>query len=151
MKSSWIGIGFSHHSVPSLSNTATRSSTGTAFDTVRSTNSTSASLAGPSLQLASDPDMRRALLLHVGSGPKTNLNPIYLRATPNHPDGVRGRIPTDDYVNTLTARAMTRPRMPSEASDWTPIAIFVQGTSGTTISRSSRLACSALTAHGMSM
>ena len=29
MKSSWIGIGFSHHSVPSLSNTATRSSTGT--------------------------------------------------------------------------------------------------------------------------
>ena len=30
MKSSWIGIGFSHHSVPSLSNTATRSSTGTA-------------------------------------------------------------------------------------------------------------------------
>ena len=29
MKSSWIGIGFSHHSVPSLSKTATRSSTGT--------------------------------------------------------------------------------------------------------------------------
>ena len=26
MKSSWIGIGFSHHSVPSLSNTATRGS-----------------------------------------------------------------------------------------------------------------------------
>jgi hypothetical protein len=47
-----IGIGFSHHSVPSLSNTATRSSTGTAADTVRSTNSTSAFLAGPSFQLA---------------------------------------------------------------------------------------------------
>jgi hypothetical protein len=30
MKSSWIGIGFSHHSVPSLSNTATRSGGGTA-------------------------------------------------------------------------------------------------------------------------
>ena len=30
MKSSWIGIGFSHHKVPSLSNTATRSSGGTA-------------------------------------------------------------------------------------------------------------------------
>ena len=29
MKASWIGIGFSHHSVPSLSKTATRSSTGT--------------------------------------------------------------------------------------------------------------------------
>ena len=28
MKSSWIGIGFSHHSVPSLSNAATRSATG---------------------------------------------------------------------------------------------------------------------------
>jgi hypothetical protein len=40
MKSSWIGIGFSHHKVPSLSNTATRSSTGTASDTVRWTNST---------------------------------------------------------------------------------------------------------------
>ena len=32
MKSSWIGIGFSHHKVPSLSNTATRSSGGTAAD-----------------------------------------------------------------------------------------------------------------------
>ena len=29
MKSAWIGIGFSHQSVPSLSKTATRSSTGT--------------------------------------------------------------------------------------------------------------------------
>jgi len=28
MKSSWIGIGFSDHSVPSLSNVATRSSGG---------------------------------------------------------------------------------------------------------------------------
>ncbi len=53
MKSSWIGIGFSHHSVPSLSNTATRSSTGTASDTVRSTNSTIACFAAPSFQLVS--------------------------------------------------------------------------------------------------
>ena len=29
MKSSWIGMGFSHHNVPSLSKTATRSSDGT--------------------------------------------------------------------------------------------------------------------------
>ena len=47
MKSSWIGIGFSHHNVPSLSKTATRSSTGTVADPsapqVRSTNSTIAS------------------------------------------------------------------------------------------------------------
>ncbi len=56
MKSSWIGIGFSHHNVPSLSNTATRSSTGTACDTVRSTNSTSARLAAPSFQLANAQD-----------------------------------------------------------------------------------------------
>ena len=53
MKSAWIGIGFSHHSVPSLSKTATRSSTGTPSDTVRSTNSTTARLAAPSFQLAS--------------------------------------------------------------------------------------------------
>src|SRR3954454_6900805 len=44
-------MGFSHHSVPSLSNTATRSSTGTS-DTVRSTNSTIPRLAAPSFQLA---------------------------------------------------------------------------------------------------
>jgi hypothetical protein len=53
MKSAWIGIGFSHHKVPSLSKTATRSSTGTSSDTVRSTNSTTALLAAPSFQLAS--------------------------------------------------------------------------------------------------
>ena len=52
MKSSWIGIGFSHHSVPSLSNTATRSSTGTAADL--STNSTIVCLVGPSCQLSSN-------------------------------------------------------------------------------------------------
>src|SRR3954465_4366424 len=50
MKSIWIGIGFSHHSVPSLSNTATRSSTGTSSQT-RATNSTIASRAGASRQL----------------------------------------------------------------------------------------------------
>src|SRR4051794_40968876 len=57
MKSSWIGIGFSHHRVPSLSNTATRSSTGTLLEPswphVRSTNWMIACLAGPSFQLAS--------------------------------------------------------------------------------------------------
>ena len=42
MKSAWIGSGFSHHSVPSLSNTATRSSTGSS-ETARSTNATIAS------------------------------------------------------------------------------------------------------------
>jgi hypothetical protein len=52
MKSSWIGIGFSHQRVPSLSNTATRSSTGTASDTVRSTKSTIACFAALSFQLA---------------------------------------------------------------------------------------------------
>jgi hypothetical protein len=51
MKSAWIGSGFSHHNVPSLSNTATRSSTDT-FDTVRSTNPTIARFAGDSFQLA---------------------------------------------------------------------------------------------------
>ena len=50
MKSAWIGSGFSHHSVPSLSNTATRSSTGTS-DTARSTNPTIACLTVPSFQL----------------------------------------------------------------------------------------------------
>src|SRR4051794_27398003 len=57
MKSSWIGIGFSHHNVPSLSNTATRSSGGTGWDPssphVRATKSTSACLVAPSRQLAS--------------------------------------------------------------------------------------------------
>ena len=47
VKSSWIGIGFSHHSVPSLSNTAIRSSGATAAD---SANSTIACLVGVSLQ-----------------------------------------------------------------------------------------------------
>src|SRR5271166_4214199 len=53
MKSAWIDIGFSHHKVPSLSKTATRSPAGTPSDTVRSTNSTTARLAAPSFQLAS--------------------------------------------------------------------------------------------------
>ena len=55
MKSSWIGIGFSHHRVPSLSNTATRSSTGTASapSQVRATKSKIACFVAPSRQLAS--------------------------------------------------------------------------------------------------
>ncbi len=55
MKSAWIGIGFSHHKVPSLSKTATRSPAGTPADSVRSVNSTTACLAVPSFQLASTP------------------------------------------------------------------------------------------------
>ena len=61
MKSSWIGIGFSHHRVPSLSNTATRSSTGTAAirprRTYAATKSTIACLVGPSRQLDSNPSV----------------------------------------------------------------------------------------------
>src|SRR5918994_465463 len=52
MKSSWMGIGFSHHSVPSLSNTATRSS-GATRSAADATKSRIARLAGPSRQLAS--------------------------------------------------------------------------------------------------
>src|SRR3954451_21811331 len=67
MKSSWIGIGFSHHRVPSLSTTATRSSTGTLLEPcwphVRSTNWMIACLAGPSFQLASC-----AVVMVVSSG-----------------------------------------------------------------------------------
>src|SRR5437899_578523 len=63
MKSAWIGIGFSHHSVPSLSNTATRSSTGTSSDTVRSTNSTIAFFAVPAFQLRN-----MALVVEARSG-----------------------------------------------------------------------------------
>src|SRR4051795_9701516 len=66
MKSIWIGTGFSHQSVPSLSNTATRSSTGTGSDpsvpVVAATNRRIASLAGPSRQLASVAVMDAALL-----------------------------------------------------------------------------------------
>jgi hypothetical protein len=59
MKSSWIGIGFSHHSVPSLSNTAKRSSTATGSDPsapqTRATNASIDCFAGPSRQLDSLP------------------------------------------------------------------------------------------------
>src|SRR3954470_12232431 len=51
MKSIWIGIGFSHQSVPPLSNTATRSSAGTS--SAAATKSRTACFAGPSVQLAS--------------------------------------------------------------------------------------------------
>jgi hypothetical protein len=55
MKSSWIGIGFSHHSVPSLSKVASRSSAGTSL--ARSTNSAMACFAGPWRQLDSSEPM----------------------------------------------------------------------------------------------
>ena len=38
----------------------------------------------------------------------------------------------DGQVKTFTARAMTSPRMPSETSDCTAIAIFAHGASGMT-------------------
>jgi hypothetical protein len=57
MKSNWMGIGFSHHSVPSLSNTATRSSGGTKSGepsvVTRWTNSWIACLLAPARQLDS--------------------------------------------------------------------------------------------------
>src|SRR5215218_10825723 len=53
MKSSWMGIGFSHHRVPSLSNTATRSADGTWSSppgvVTRSTNSMIAARAAPAV------------------------------------------------------------------------------------------------------
>jgi hypothetical protein len=60
MKPSSIGIGFSHHRVPSLSNPATRSAGGTNSGdpsaVTRPTNSRMAAAAGPSFQLASPPE-----------------------------------------------------------------------------------------------
>ena len=53
MKSAWIGSGFSHQSVPSLSKTATRSDGGTPSADTRSTKSSTAALASPSFQEAS--------------------------------------------------------------------------------------------------
>src|SRR5437763_3361613 len=53
MKSSWTGIGFSHHSVRSVSNTAIRSSTGTPSASVCSTKSTIVFRTTPSRQLDS--------------------------------------------------------------------------------------------------
>jgi hypothetical protein len=77
MKSSWIGIGFSHHRVPSLSNTATRSSGGTAVDPslpqVRATKFMIACLAGPSRQVDSS---------SVISGPPCSPDPRSQHRTP---------------------------------------------------------------------
>ena len=57
MKSSWIGIGFSHHRVPSLSKTAILSSgaisSGLPSVVARSTNCRTACFGGPSCQLGS--------------------------------------------------------------------------------------------------
>src|SRR5262249_18595744 len=77
MKSAWIGIGFSHHNVPSLSNTATRSLPGTPAATVPSTNSTTARRAGPSLQLASIPGIPLTLAV----------------LSPHHPGAALQRLP----------------------------------------------------------
>ncbi len=58
MKSSWIGIGFSHHRVPSLSNTAMRSS-GATSRAVFSTKSTIALLESPSFHKESGSSIPR--------------------------------------------------------------------------------------------
>ena len=47
MKSAWIGSGFSHQSVPSLSKTATRSDDGTPSAVTRSTKSSTACFGSP--------------------------------------------------------------------------------------------------------
>ena len=57
MKSAWIGSGFSHQSVPSLSKTAIRSSGEIPSADTRSTKSSTAALANPSFQEASGSDM----------------------------------------------------------------------------------------------
>src|SRR3954454_19643193 len=66
MKSNWIGMGFSHHSVPSLSNTATRSSTGT--DSHAATKSRIACLAGPARHFVSSPVISVSFPGHHGDG-----------------------------------------------------------------------------------
>src|SRR3954471_24502451 len=63
MKSAWIGSGFSHHNVPSLSNTAMRSSTGTASETVASTKATTTCRAAPSFQLVTTPGRAPSLFV----------------------------------------------------------------------------------------
>src|SRR4051812_20948985 len=67
MKSAWMGSGCSHHSVPSLSKTATRSATGTS-SRVRATNSTMAWRAGPSDQEASASIVGASLARHHRDG-----------------------------------------------------------------------------------
>ena len=52
--------------------------------------------------------------------------------TEHHPKGMnlhRGG-PSCDQVNTFTARAMTRPRISSDTSAWTVMAILAHGASG---------------------
>ena len=86
MKSSWIGIGFSHHNVPSLSNTATRSSTGTAADPsapqTRATNATIACLAAPSRQPVNPPTTPTAPLPVVVMNPPLSREPVQMIVRP---------------------------------------------------------------------
>jgi len=69
MKSSCIGMGFSHHSVPSLSKTATRSSTGTAFAVpwpqVCSTKLIMLTFAWPSFQLDNGSSENGSAIWHL--------------------------------------------------------------------------------------
>ncbi len=65
MKSSWMYIGFSHHSVPSLSNTATRASGSTKSGpcvVTRSTKSTIADFVGPSFHMSTVSILRQELV-----------------------------------------------------------------------------------------
>ena len=102
MKSSWIGIGFSHHKVPSLSNTATRSSTGTPSDSfsphVRRTKSMIACFVAPSRHYGSTSAM---IPLLVASGHPRSTVPEPNRSPPG--DAAR------QYRLTLPAAGRSRP------------------------------------------
>src|SRR3954462_14160623 len=90
MKSSWIGIGFSHHRVPSLSNTATRSSAGTASapSEVRATKSKIACFAAPSCQQASAIDFDE-LTVSVSGTTANDLRPALANWTSSKRDEER--------------------------------------------------------------
>src|SRR5436305_1384711 len=68
MKSAWIGIGFSHHNVPSLSKTATRSAAGTPADTVRSVNSSVVRCPAAGSATSNRPMVRKPSLSSGASG-----------------------------------------------------------------------------------
>jgi hypothetical protein len=94
MKSSWIGIGFSHHKVPSLSNTATRSSTGTASDPssphVRRTKSMIDLFVAPSRQLGNTSATIRRPSGRAGSTATHRVDPTF---TTPAPDESGSRVP----------------------------------------------------------
>ena len=111
MKSSWIGIGFSHHSVPSLSNTATRSSTGTASDPssphVRRTKSMIACFAGPSRQLGSTSATIRRLPVAPGPPATHRVDPTF--TTPRRSSPAREYLPTSPVADLHVTRRRWSP------------------------------------------